>query len=162
MPDPLVPAMTGGMTAWTTIAILSAGLSTMAFVVAQDVGIGSVLKPAVDDRITCTVVRVHDGDGPIWCAEGPRIRLTAIAARELDESCNPHHPCPAASGASAKAALTKLAMGKVLQCEPTGRSYGRTTAWCWRPDGVELNCAMVQGGWAARWDRYDPDRRMCR
>lgn len=117
--------------------------------------------PPATAPIACTVVRVHDGDGPIWCAEGPRIRLTAIAARELDETCSPGHPCPEASGASAKAALSRLAMGQVLRCEPTGRSYGRTTAWCWRPDGIELNCAMVQGGWAAYWERFDPDRRMC-
>lgn len=30
---------------------------------------------------TCTPTRVWDGDGPVWCAEGPRIRLTGIAAR---------------------------------------------------------------------------------
>lgn len=36
---------------------------------------------------SCTPVAVYDGDGPIWCAEGPRIRLTAIAAREMDGTC---------------------------------------------------------------------------
>lgn len=30
---------------------------------------------------TCTPTRVWDGDGPIWCAEGPKIRLAGIAAR---------------------------------------------------------------------------------
>jgi endonuclease YncB( thermonuclease family) len=30
---------------------------------------------------TCTPVRVWDGDGPIWCAEGPKVRLAGIAAR---------------------------------------------------------------------------------
>jgi hypothetical protein len=34
----------------------------------------------------CTPVAVWDGDGPIWCAEGPRLRLAGIAARELDGS----------------------------------------------------------------------------
>lgn len=31
----------------------------------------------------CTPTRVWDGDGPIWCAEGPHVRLSGIAAREM-------------------------------------------------------------------------------
>ena len=117
--------------------------------------------PEPAGRFSCQVIRVHDGDGPIWCAEGAKIRLTAIAARELDETCRPGHPCPAASGASARKALHRLAMGEALSCEATGTSYGRVTAWCWRGDGVELNCAMVTSGHALRWARYDPARRLC-
>jgi endonuclease YncB( thermonuclease family) len=105
---------------------------------------------------------VHDGDGPIYCAEGPKIRLTAVAARELDESCSPGHPCPDASGAEAKAELTRLASGHVLTCEKTGMSYKRTTAWCWREDGLELNCAMVRSGKALAWPKFDPGNRLCR
>ncbi|PWG03992.1 nuclease [Sphingosinicella humi] len=122
---------------------------------------GRLDGPAARDRFSCTVTTVHDGDGPIWCAEGPKIRLTAIAARELDETCSPGHPCPSATGAAAQAALEDLALGHVLQCQKTGTSYGRVTAWCWREDGLELNCAMVEGGWALRWDKFDPDDRMC-
>ncbi|GGB55743.1 hypothetical protein GCM10010833_08070 [Blastomonas aquatica] len=40
----------------------------------------------------CTPTVVWDGDGPIWCAEGPRIRLSGIAAREMDGSCSPAIP----------------------------------------------------------------------
>ncbi len=36
------------------------------------------------DGFACTPVRVWDGDGPIWCSEGPRVRLAGIAAREMD------------------------------------------------------------------------------
>ncbi len=110
---------------------------------------------------TCDVTGVHDGDGPIYCADGRKVRLTAIAARELDESCRPWHPCPSASGTSARARLTALASGQRLTCEPTGESYGRITAWCWRADGVELNCAMVESGAALHWRRYDPANRLC-
>ena len=28
----------------------------------------------------CTLTHVWDGDGPIWCEEGPRLRLAGIAA----------------------------------------------------------------------------------
>ena len=38
---------------------------------------------------SCTPTRVWDGDGPIWCAEGPKVRLAGIAAREVDETCRP-------------------------------------------------------------------------
>ena len=40
----------------------------------------------------CTPVQVWDADGPIWCAEGPRIRLHGIAAREMDGTCRHGHP----------------------------------------------------------------------
>jgi len=49
------------------------------------------------ETFTCTPTRVWDGDGPIWCAEGPRIRLSGIAAREMDGTCRPNHPCPRAT-----------------------------------------------------------------
>jgi endonuclease YncB( thermonuclease family) len=111
---------------------------------------------------TCTVTKVHDGDGPIWCAEGPKVRLTAIAARELDGKCSAGHPCPSASGQQAHQALWRLARGQKLTCEATGTSYSRVTAWCWRPDGVELNCAMVKSGTVLRWEKFDRRRRMCR
>ena len=31
----------------------------------------------------CTPTHVWDGDGPVWCEEGPRLRLAGIAARDL-------------------------------------------------------------------------------
>lgn len=70
----------------------------------------------------CTPVRVWDGDGPMWCAEGPKVRLARIAAREMDGTCRPGHPCPAASAESARDTLVALvgvpvgrsAMGHVL------------------------------------------------
>jgi endonuclease YncB( thermonuclease family) len=119
-------------------------------------------SPVGGGDFTCTVTGVHDGDGPIYCAEGPKIRLNAIAARELDETCRSGHPCPSTSGAAARAELTRLASGKVLRCEATGTSYSRVTAWCWTPEGTELNCAMVQGGYALRWPKHDPYGRLCR
>lgn len=129
---------------------------------------GNTTDAAPMDRKTCTVTKVHDGDGPIWCAEtGPngkpiKLRLQAVAARELDETCSPGHPCPEASGADAKRALQGLAIGHTLSYEPTGTSYERVTAWAWREDGTELNCAMVESKTALPWPKYDPDGRLCR
>lgn len=117
----------------------------------------------------CTPTRVWDGDGPIWCAEGPRIRLAGIATREIDETCQPGHPCPDADGRIARAALVKLlggargsaASGHVLvrgprlACVSQGSARGnRTAAWCTSNATGDLSCAMVRGGWALRWPRY--------
>lgn len=113
------------------------------------------------DTFTCTVTGVHDGDGPIYCAEGPKVRLSAIAAREVDGSCIANHPCPSASADDAKAELLRLAGGQTLRCESVGMTYKRVAAWCWRPDGTQVNCAMVESGTVALWPKYDPDGRMC-
>lgn len=101
-----------------------------------------ILALAASSLFTCTVTGVHDGDGPIYCRERGddgkpiKIRLQAVAARELDGTCNANQPCPAASATAAKAALARLTLRQVLRCEKTGMSYGRTTAWCWRTDGL--------------------------
>jgi endonuclease YncB( thermonuclease family) len=118
---------------------------------------------------TCTPTHVYDGDGPIWCAEGPRIRLSGIAAREMNNSCKVGHPCPSASATEARDALVKLigsptgksrdghilVKGGALQCTSVGGAGGkRTAAWCTSAKSGDLSCAMVSGKWAAKWDRY--------
>lgn len=117
----------------------------------------------------CTPTHVWDGDGPIWCEEGPRLRLAGIAARELDGTCSRGHPCPAATAEDARAALVALlgrpigvgphghimVTGPTLRCRSDGPAGGnRTASWCLSSRAGEINCAMVTGGWAARWDRY--------
>ena len=130
-------------------------------------GAGAAARP-LEGWFICNVIKVHDGDGPIWCAERGsdgkplKIRLHAIAAREMDETCSPGHPCPSATGAQAQRTLEKLALGKRLRCQATGTSYNRITAWCWTAADLELNCAMVRSGTALRWDKFDRERRMCR
>ena len=139
--------------------------------------IGALLLLAVtvvpaDEEFTCTPTRVWDGDGPIWCAEGPRIRLAGIAAREIDDSCRPSQPCPTTSGAQARDALVKLVgtptgcsleghvlvSGPAMRCVSVGDGVGtRTAAWCVSPLSGDVSCAMVKGGWALRWDGYWQD-----
>ena len=121
------------------------------------------------ETFTCTPTHVWDGDGPIWCEEGPRIRLSGIAARELDGTCSTNHPCPDATAQAARNALVSLlgkpvgvgsyghilVRGPSMQCRSDGSGGGnRTAAWCVSPKGGDINCAMVTGGWALRWDRY--------
>ena len=130
--------------------------------------VAAAIVPA-GQTFACTPTAVWDGDGPVWCAEGPRIRLSGIAAREIDETCRSNQPCPDASAADAKAALVNLVgrptgkgrnghtlvEGPAMRCLSAGSGGGnRTAAWCVSPRGGDINCAMVRGGWALKWERY--------
>ena len=59
----------------------------------------------------CTPTAVWDGDGPIWCAEGPKIRIAGVAAREMDERCRAGQPCPGVSGVVARDRLASFRLG---------------------------------------------------
>lgn len=140
--------------------------------------IGAMLAQvlAAGATFTCTPVAVWDGDGPIWCAEGPKIRLAGIAAREMDGSCRKSHPCPKASARAARNALVGLLGGSrgtlrtgqisirapTMRCVSHGSARGtRTAALCTLPAVGDLSCAMVRTNTAARWDRYG-GARLCR
>ena len=112
-------------------------------------------------RFSCQVSSVTDGD-TFRCADGERVRLHAVAARETDETCSGGHPCPSASGASATAELGRLVRGGALSCQAVGRSYDRVTAICWTAAGVEVNCAMVRSGTTVIWDRFNRQVPICR
>lgn len=125
---------------------------------------GSLQERTVLDsssRFSCEVASVTDGD-TLRCEDGTRIRLHAVAAREMNETCSTGHPCPSASGASAKAELQRLTDGGALSCLPTGRSYNRVTAICWTPEDVEVNCAMIRSGTTIVWERFARQNPVCR
>jgi len=118
---------------------------------------------------TCTPTHVWDGDGPVWCAEGPHLRIAGIAAREMDGTCRTNQPCPAASAIEARDAVVQLmggargtistghvvVRGPRLTCRSEGGAGGnRTAAWCRLPSGADLSCAMIKTGTVLRWDRY--------
>lgn len=122
----------------------------------------------------CTPTRVWDGDGPVWCAEGPRVRISGIAAREADGTCLSNQPCPNATADEAKAALVRLlggakgrareghalVAGPRLSCLSDGPAGGsRTAAKCSSPSTGDLSCAMVETGTVLKWDRYWGDHR---
>jgi len=128
----------------------------------------------VGQVFTCTPTRVWDGDGPLWCEEGPRIRLSGIATREIDGDCRSGQPCPDPSGEEARDALVRLVgepvgrsrqghilvEGPPMRCTSAGAGdYNRTAAWCVSPRGGDLSCAMVDGGYALQWERFWKDHR---
>lgn len=117
----------------------------------------------------CTPTRVWDGDGPVWCSEGPRVRFAGIAAREIDGTCKNNQPCPDADAKEARDALVRLigrstgtsreghvlVTGPTMRCRSVGDGVGsRTAAWCISPLAGDVSCAMVAGGWALRWPVY--------
>ena len=131
---------------------------------------------AAGTTFSCTPTRVWDGDGPIWCTEGPRIRLEGIAAREIDETCRPGHPCPDASGLAARDELVRLLGGArgttstghvivrapTMRCRSDGAAKGsRTAALCELPGVGDVSCAMVRSGTVERRRRYGGDK-VCR
>ena len=137
-----------------------------------------VLSPPIvpaGEAFACTPTRVWDGDGPLWCAEGPRVRLSGIAAREMDGTCSDKQPCPDATAIAARDALVRLVgrkangtsaqghilvTGPTLQCRSVGGAGGsRTAAWCVSPVHGDLSCAMVATGTTLRWNRYWKDHR---
>jgi hypothetical protein len=122
-----------------------------------------------DQTFACTPVAVWDGDGPIWCAEGPKVRIAGVAAREIDGSCRPRQPCPPISGRQARDRLVQLlgrsrgslpdghirVLSATMTCLSDGPAGGsRTAAWCRSPVFGDLSCAVVRQGGAVRWPRY--------
>ena len=128
---------------------------------------------------TCTPEKLWDGDGPIHCAEGPKVRLAGIAAREMDGTCKPGHPCPSVSAKQSRDHLAALLIGNpprrginfnttghielegpMLSCVSAGSAGGnRTAAWCVSPFVGDLSCRMVRDGYALKWPRYWRDHR---
>ena len=117
----------------------------------------------------CTPTAVWEGVAPIWCAGGPHVRVSGIAAREMDGTCSPGHPCAAADPRAARDHLVGLVgkrtgtrstghitvTGPTMRCRSAGGAGGnRTAVFCISPQSGDISCAMVRDGYAARWDRY--------
>jgi hypothetical protein len=112
---------------------------------------------------TCTPTRVWDGDGPLWCEEGPRIRLTGIAARKINREGRDGsrarmpvlrtHAIGEPVGRSREGHI--LVEGPPMQCVSARHGQREpTSAWCVSPKGGDLSCAMVEGAYALGWERF--------
>lgn len=107
----------------------------------------------------CEVIRVHDGDGPLWCRSGEKIRVAGVQAPDFTsaEPCRQHRAeylCDNVAAERSRAVATRLTLHQRLTCRPVDRSYSRVVARCTLPDGGSLSCALLAAGAAQRWDRY--------
>lgn len=82
----------------------------------------------------CTPTHVWDGDGSNWRREGPPVRLAGIAARELDETCCPSHPCLSTSGVEAPYGLVTL-VGRSTRVGRHGHTLAAGSTMSRRSDG---------------------------
>jgi endonuclease YncB( thermonuclease family) len=109
----------------------------------------------------CTPTAVWDGDGPVWCAEGPKVRIAGVAAREMDGTCRSNQPCPQVGAVDARDRRGTLPEGHIvvrsaaMTCLSDGSAGGsRTAAWCRSPAIGDLSCAVVRAGGVVPWARY--------
>ena len=121
-----------------------------------------LIAAATLPAFTCDVIRVHDGDGPLWCRSGEKVRVAGIQAPDFEnaEPCRRpnarrgNYTCDDRAAARSQRIVSSLVLGKRLACQPTGKSYSRIVARCTLPDGRSLTCAAIAAGAAVRWDRY--------
>jgi len=142
----LPPLTTRKATGWRSDAML--------FVIALSAATASVFP--------CAVTRVHDGDGPLWCSNGIKVRIAGVQAPDF-ESAEPCHrrdasrtnyTCDDAAADRSRRIVERLVLHQTMNCQPVGTSYKRVVARCTLMDGRSLSCAVIAAGAAVRWDRY--------
>lgn len=108
---------------------------------------------------SCTVTRVHDGDGPLWCANGVKIRVAGIQAPDFEDTApcrkrRANSTCSNVDAERSRVVVERLIFHQTMVCQPMGKSYSRVVARCTLQDGRSLSCAILAAGAAVRWDRY--------
>lgn len=110
----------------------------------------------------CEVVKVHDGDGPLWCRAGQKVRIAGIQAPDYASASPCRRPaakrvtytCDNVAAERSRRIVERLVLSQRLTCQPVDRSYKRIVARCTLPDGRSLSCAAIAAAAAVRWDRY--------
>ena len=98
-------------------------------------------------------VRVGDGDS--IDIGSTRIRFHGIDAVELAQRCTDASGADFACGEEAKQALEDLVRNKTVRCDERHGvdQYGRIAAVC-TADGLDLNAAMVDAGFAVAYRQH--------
>jgi endonuclease YncB( thermonuclease family) len=106
-----------------------------------------------DSREIAGAVRVGDGDSIDIGAT--RIRFHGIDAVELAQHCKDAAGADFACGEEAKRTLEGLVRNKTVRCDERHGvdQYGRIAAVC-TADGLELNAAMVDAGFAVAYRQH--------
>ncbi len=114
---------------------------------------------------TCTVVKVHDGDGPLHCREGFKIRIAGVQSLDFEDAApcregRPGYVCDNRRARAAQRVTERLTLGKQLTCTRVDKSWDRVVARCWLPDRRSLSCAVIAAGAGWRWESFWRDYRM--
>ncbi len=117
---------------------------------------------ATSAPFSCTVSRVHDGDGPLWCTNGIKVRIAGVQAPDFQSAEPCEHPdarrasytCDNDAARRSQKIVERLVLHRTMSCQPMGMSYKRVLARCTLADGRSLSCAVIAAGAAVRWDRY--------
>lgn len=152
----------------------SLSIATSTFLLGAEPALSATPVIPAGQTFRCTPVAVYDGDGPVWCAEGPRIRIAGVAAREMDGTCRSNQPCPPTGAIEARDRVVAIFGGArgtlpeghvvvrsaTMTCRSDGSAGGsRTAAWCTSPIFGDLSCAVLRAGGVLRWPRYWRDHR---
>lgn len=146
-------------------------LLVLALLVSEQARAEAPVIPA-GQTLACSPTHVWDGDGPTWCDEGPKVRVSDVNTRETDDTCATGHPCPSKkagwdvardflvtligrpTGAKSQHGHV-LVHGPTMVCLSVGRAHrDRTAAWCISPKGGDISCEMIKSGLAAKWPEY--------
>jgi endonuclease YncB( thermonuclease family) len=117
---------------------------------------------AAAGTFSCTVTRVHDGDGPLWCASGIKVRIAGVQAPDFKSAAPCHRPdarrgnyiCDDAAATRSQQVVERIVLHQTMRCQPMGTSYKRVVARCTLGDGRSLSCTVIAAGAAVRWERY--------
>jgi hypothetical protein len=102
----------------------------------------------------CTPTAVWDGDGPLWCAEGPKLRVAGVASREIYGTCRDGARLVRVLGGpkGKRPEGHVIVRSATMTCRSDGRAEGsRTAAWCVSPTIGDLSTAVVRAGAAVGW-----------
>lgn len=128
--------------------------SRLAWLIALMAATVNLSPSPVSAQIISGSARVIDGDS--LEVEGQRIRLFGIDAPEMTQACERSGDEWACGKASAEH-LRELIGTRAVTCQSNEVDvYGRLLAVCSISE-VELNRAMVAGGWATAFRRYSTD-----
>ena len=124
------------------------------------VGVWLVARLALPLEPVRGAAMVSDGDSLRF--DAVRVRIVGIDAPELDQSCWRPDGTEWACGQAARRHLAGLAARGEVLCAPEGEDeHGRLLARC-EVNGEDLGAAMVRGGLAVAYGRYEPEEAAAR
>lgn len=122
------------------------------------VSVAGLSSPAVAQAYDFRPGEAAAVDGDTLRIGSRRIRLSAMDAPELSQTCQSDRGQTTLCGRDARNALAALVRGGVRCFVETSDRYGREIATCSNPAGVDVGGEMIRKGWAVPYWRYGGTR----